>query len=329
MGATHAQRLDRARGALTGLAIGDALGMATQSMTYDDIVREYGEIRDFCAPLASNPYSAGLPAATVTDDTEQAQLVADLLILGRGDFDPYAFADALRAWEDSVRTRGLFDLLGPSTTRALAALAEGVPLERVGEGGNTNGAAMRIAPVGILYSTTDIAALVRTVRRVSELTHNSVDGVAAAAAVAGVVSAGVDGCSVDEALDIGRRACALAVEEFSSDRALLERFDRARELGLRGDDAKLRSEIGTSVLARESVFCAIGLVAHYGTDTWRGCCVAAGVGDDTDTIGALVGAMSGALSGYASLPSGHVRVLEQQNNLDFSSVATSLLEMRR
>ena len=48
-----------------------------------------------------------------------------------------------------MRARGSLDLLGPSTKRALTALLAGADIDQAGRFGVTNGAAMRITPVGI------------------------------------------------------------------------------------------------------------------------------------------------------------------------------------
>ena len=90
-----------------------------------------------------------MPAGTVTDDTEQAVLLARLLVKGHGTIDPHELAAALTEWERDMAERGSLDLLGPSTKRAVAAILAGVPPEEAGAAGTTNGAAMRIAPVGI------------------------------------------------------------------------------------------------------------------------------------------------------------------------------------
>ena len=117
---------DRALGALTGLALGDALGMPTQSMSREAIRTHYGPIRSLRDAVAAQPISPGLPAGTVTDDTEQAVLVARLLIDGEGRIDPKTFAKSLLDWESDMIRRGLADLLGPSTKRALELLEAGV-----------------------------------------------------------------------------------------------------------------------------------------------------------------------------------------------------------
>jgi len=70
----------RALGALCGLAIGDALGMPTQSLPRAEVVARYGPlVSGFRPGPAGHPLAAGLPAGTVTDDTEQAVLLAGLL----------------------------------------------------------------------------------------------------------------------------------------------------------------------------------------------------------------------------------------------------------
>ena len=90
-----------------------------------------------------------MPAGTVTDDTEQAVLLAGSWSRAAARIDPHELAAALTAWERAMAERGSLDLLGPSTKRALAAILAGVPPAEAGRTGTTNGAAMRIAPVGI------------------------------------------------------------------------------------------------------------------------------------------------------------------------------------
>src|SRR5579863_1552221 len=146
----------RALGALYGLAIGDALGMPTQSLPRGEIVSRYGTLVDrFWPGPPGHPLAAGLPAGTVTDDTEQAVLLARLVVAGGGQVDATALARDLLSWEESMRARGSLDLLGPSTRQALAALAAGATADQAGRHGVTNGAAMRIAPVGVATSSRD------------------------------------------------------------------------------------------------------------------------------------------------------------------------------
>ena len=113
----------RARGAMYGLAIGDALGMPTQMLSRPQIVARWGAFLTGFEPAPpGHPIAAGLPAGTVTDDTEQAVLLATLLIEGHGAVAPRELAEALVRWERDMAARGSLDLLGPSTKRAVAAI---------------------------------------------------------------------------------------------------------------------------------------------------------------------------------------------------------------
>jgi ADP-ribosylglycohydrolase len=155
------------------------------------------------------PIAAELPAGSITDDTEQAFLLADALLAGAGKVDGEDLARRLLAWAEHARERGSLDLLGPSSSAALAALVAGCPLDEVGRFGATNGAAMRIAPVGLIISTGDLDALVDLVVDASRVTHHTGVAIAGAAAVAAAVSGGIDGASVADATTLGIRAAEL------------------------------------------------------------------------------------------------------------------------
>ena len=93
-------------------------------------------------------FGAGMAAGSITDDTEQAVLLARLLVKGRGTIDPRELAAALTEWERAMAERGSLDLLGPSTKRAVAAILAGVPPEEAGATGTTTHGRMgvRVAP---------------------------------------------------------------------------------------------------------------------------------------------------------------------------------------
>ena len=165
-----------------------------------------------------------MPAGAVTDDTEQAVLLGRLLLSGR--VDPRELADGLIAWERDMTARGSLDLLGPSTRRAIDAVLAGTPPEEAGRFGDTNGAAMRIAPVGLtvrvesgqVEMALDLTALVDAVQQASLVTHNTSVALAGAAAVAAAVSAGLSSTAaagterVAAATDAAVAAAALGSE---------------------------------------------------------------------------------------------------------------------
>ncbi|TVQ57526.1 MAG: ADP-ribosylglycohydrolase [Rhodobacteraceae bacterium] len=326
------QRRDRATGALLGLALGDAMGMPSQTLSAGEIRQRYGRIEDFVAPFPGHPASHGLGPAMVTDDTEQAFLLARRLIAEPGRFDAGAWAADLLAWEADVRARGLLDLLGPSSKAALAAIAQGVDPAEAGRAGVTNGAAMRIAPVGIATPPDDLARLVDRVEAACRATHNTGEAIAAAAAVAAAVSAGVEGVDFETALPF---ALAAAVEGQRRGFAagapdMAARIEAALTLAM-GPAAPeaFAAQVGTSVASHESVPAAFGIVRLAGGDVWRAAVLAANVGDDTDTIGAIAGAMAGACAGAAALPGDKLATLRAANDLPVEALADGLLALRR
>ena len=228
--------LDRAKATLLGLAMGDAMGMPAQTLGRAEIALRYGRIASFVAPFDGHPVSHGLQAGQVTDDTEQSLLLARRLISDPDGFDDRAWAQDLLDWESDIRARGLRDLLGPSSKAALDALLAGASPDETGRRGTTNGAAMRIAPVGVM-TPPEPALIVARVARACRVTHNTGEAIAAASAVAMVVSMGVAGhdfeASLDAALQAARQGQAQGHCVGASD--IATRIAHALDLGARGD----------------------------------------------------------------------------------------------
>ncbi len=326
---------ERALGALLGLAIGDALGMPTQLLSRDQIVEAHGPLLDGFEPAPpGHPIAAGMRAGQVTDDTEQAVILAEVLIDGGGVIDPEELAGRLVAWEADMRARGSLDLLGPSTRRALTELLAGGDAETTGRSGDTNGAAMRITPVGIA-TVPDTAAIVAAVEAASRVTHNTSIALAGASAVAAAVSAGVAGqgydAAVGEALAAATAGAARGRWVAGADVASRIRWAIGLVAGLADADAcdLVQRLVGTSLATQESVPAAFALWSLHPDDPWLTCRLGASVGGDCDTIAAMAGAMSGALVGAAGFPTQAVAHLEAANPaLDLPGLAAGLLALR-
>ena len=340
------EMLTRARGALYGLAIGDALGMPTQLLSRAEIVRRWGPLLPGFEPAPpGHPIAGGMPAGAVTDDTEQAVLLARLLVKGRGTIDPHEFAAALTKWERAMAERGSLDLLGPSTKRAVAAILAGVPPEEAGATGTTNGAAMRIAPVGIAVPVAlhdpipevRLSTLVDRTVMASSVTHNTGVALAGAAAVAAAVSAGVSGATIAEATALGIQAARIAARRghWVAGADVAARIEWAT--GLVASHARAGGEaeaaeliytlVGTSLATQESVPAAFAVLAAVPADPWRACRMAASLGGDSDTIAAMTGAIAGACHGAGSFPPEAVAAIDAQG-LGLAALAGELLALR-
>ena len=329
------RRQDRARGALYGLAIGDALGMPTQLLSRRQSVDRWGPLlTGFEAAPDDHPIAAGMPAGAVTDDTEQAVLLGRLVIAGRGRIDPGELATALLGWEREMAARGSLDLLGPSTKRALQAVQDGVPPTEAGRYGDTNGAAMRITPVGIATAADDRSALVDRVQQASLVTHNTHIALAGAAAVAAAVSAGIDGADVATATTAAIAAARLAAQRghWTAGADVAARIDWAANLvagarPLRAAEV-IYTLVGTSLATQESVPAAFAVLSAVPADPWQACLLAASLGGDCDTIAAMAGAIGGACHGLAAFPPHAIETVDR-NGLDLMGLADSLLELRK
>lgn len=334
--------LDRARGALWGLALGDALGMPTQSLSPTVIAEDYGgEITGLVGAGPRQRIAAGMPAGSVTDDTEQAVLLGQLLVDGDGILDEFEFSRRLLGWQQQMRDRGSLDLLGPSTNAALLQLQQGVPPEQAGRNGTTNGAAMRIAPVGIATglgspSGSRVTAVVSAAIGASRLTHNTSLGLGAAAAVAAAVSAGIDGATRSESIELATVAAAEAEHQspWVAGGSIAGRLRWA--VGYltghppREQQTALSEVIGTSLAAQESVVGALAVVAvNKDESPWRILCRLAGAGGDTDTMAAIAGAVLGAVHGLEGWPVTVCSTVASVNHLDLDGLARSLLALRR
>ncbi|RWQ34657.1 MAG: ADP-ribosylglycohydrolase family protein [Mesorhizobium sp.] len=329
-----AEAIDRAMGALIGGALGDALGMPTQLLSPARIAELYGHVEDFVAPVVDHPVSKGLVAGTVTDDTEQALLLGRILVVSGDSFDHTRWVNALLDWERDVKARGSYDLLGPSTKRAIDAINDGVPAEEAGSGGDTNGAAMRIAPVGIMMPAEPLDALVAKVAETCRATHNTSIAIASAAAVAAAVSCGVAGggwrAASDRAIAAARRGAVLGHWVTGGD--IAARIDWGRDL-VRGkavaDGIRLIVDlVGTGVASQESVPAAFAVLEIAGGDPWQAAVISANLGGDTDTIGAIAAGMAGACAGFSRLPQENIARLKGLDIAQVRALAADLVAMR-
>ena len=335
-------RFSRAYGALAGLALGDALGMPTQAMSPEQIRAVYGRITGLVDGDASQPYAPGMPAGSVTDDTEQALLVASLLVRGRGSssgrvaLDAGEFAHALLAWEDSMIERGSLDLLGPSTKAALERVRAGEDPLSVGGAGTTNGAAMRVTPIGIAMSTEDPQAFADAVWSSCQVTHATRQGFQSAALVAAAVSMGID-----TPRSVASDMTALLWKAVSYVDSLPERgawtpdpdvvaaTRRAMQLVANPASSSLEclvEQVGTSVASAQAIPMAFALLARDPSP--QALLDAANLGGDTDTIGAIAGAILGAALGFEVFVGRGLAQVELASHLDLPSVALELLELR-
>lgn len=325
--------LDHIRGGLYGQALGDAWAMPALLTPEDTWERYGGWITDFLPGPDDHPFHAGLPPARVTDDTEQAFALAEAILEAKG-VTPETVARALVRWYERIDGDHC-PFVGPSTRRAIQAIRAGAPLEETGRFGDTNGAAMRIAPVGLIHPD-DVAGAVRDAYQACIPTHHTDVAISGAAAVAGAIAASMaPGAELDHLVQAGMDAAAQGRRlgyrwmGASVPRRIQMAVDIARGPGsVRERIRALYDVVGTTLAIPESVPAALGVLVLADGDPVQAAVYAAALSGDADTIGAMACAMAGAWRGASTIPEPIRQRLQAANpELDFEHVAAGLYRL--
>jgi poly(ADP-ribose) glycohydrolase ARH3 len=280
----------RFRGCLLGLAIGDALGAMFEAQSADFIRQRI--------PTVDHLFQYSTGELWYTDDTQMAIGVAETLV-ACGEIDTQHLCESFVA--NYVPSRGY----GRGARAVIEAMEDGEDYQAVATryfpgGSYGNGAAMRVAPVGLFFY--DNLNLLLDQSRLSALpTH--------------VHPLGIEGAQL----------LALAVAQASK----MDRFDRdaffdtlvahCQSVAFRAKlsiAAKIQSvgqliSLGNGIEALESVVTAIASFSLTPNSYQESIGNVILLGGDTDTLAAMTGAISGALLGADALPKNLIPKLEE------------------
>lgn len=289
---------DRFLGCLLGQAIGDALGMPVEGWTASRIRDVFGWLDHYVAGTERGGQAA-LPAGEVTGDTEMSLCLVEGLISANGFVDPEAIGIRLTKLLDGP----IGHQLGLTTSAALKLIQESGDYQQ-GASGNWpsgNGAATRIAPLGLLHSVGSINAEIfsREVLRAGLVTHHDTTSLNGALAVAYAIR-------LLAAEQIPPEMLAAEVAAFIDEDEVARRVRLAGQLVSSGGDRESDSanlhQIGTSSYVAESVAAAIYCFACHPDEFRAAVLTAVNAGGDCDTIASLTGALSGVHLGARHLP---------------------------
>jgi len=325
--------LNQILGCLYGQALGDAFAMPAH-VHPDDTERAFGWLESWQAAPDDHVVHAGLPAGRSTDDSEQAFSIARAVIEAGG-VTLEAAVDGLTAWYDRVDGPNS-PYVGPSTRRGMNALKAGEDPRRTGLWGDTNGAPMRIAPIGLLHPG-DIEGTVADAVTVCMPTHFTQPAVSGAAAVAAAVAGAVtEDTTLDSVIEAGLRGAELGAKHGRRWFGCSVPFKIEQALAIAKSDgderAKLRrifDEVGATLNVPETVGAAFGLLAMAGGDPKHTAILAANLSGDADTIGAIACAMAGAFAGFEAIPAEDMAVLENDEIFQAYKVREIAAGLRR
>lgn len=340
------QRLyDHVLGSLATAALGDAMGAATEQHAIPEILAEHGGLlRELLAPK-DDTFSGGNLPGQITDDTSQMFALAEAIIEADGELTEAAWIDRLLRWSE---TSPMARMMGPTTRPLLEAMSTGADTTHIGQVGSstrkltsfgtTNGAAMRIAPAG-LVNPGDLEGAVRLAWLTSRPTHDT----QIAAAGAGAIAAGVaQALEVDADVYSVAQACLWGArfgEELGAREGRLvagpsvpRRIELAIDEALRARDLEqavrgIEASVGNSVMMVESAPAAVGVFVAAGGDPLESVVGGTNIGNDTDTIAAMAGSLAGALRGISAVPADLFATVKSVNSEDIESIAQGLTDL--
>jgi poly(ADP-ribose) glycohydrolase ARH3 len=294
--ATRTDLEPRCRGAVLGLALGDAIGAPHEGGPVERLLwRWLGRTRD--------------GRRRFTDDTQMALDLADsLLRCGKVDQNDLAatFADSYR-W-----SRGY----GPAAARVLKRIRGGHAWQQANRavhrsGSFGNGGAMRAPIVGIFFHARP-DRIATSARATAEVTHAhplAMDGAAMLAVATSAALAGADPIAVFD-----------SAAQTTSQPEYAERFEVARRWLAAGEPVsprEVRARLGMGITALASCVTALYLAARFREQPFvQLLAFAAAAGGDVDTVGAMAGALWGAANGAAELPAEAIARLEAAEHID-------------
>lgn len=282
------------RGALLGVAVGDALGAPFEGAsgadleTIEDLVESRG-------PLS------------YTDDTAMTIGVATSLIECDG-FDGAHMASVFARDYAAEPWRGY----GPTPPRIFALLQKGVPYDEAarrvfgGEGSFGNGGAMRVAPAG-LWEFRDLDRVKLLSERTAVITHSHPLGVEGAV-LQGTAIALLVHLDAASSLEPGDLLEELRMRVTQG--VYAEALDRVGGLLPEAPKDRVIADLGHGIESHRSVPTALYCFLRSPTSFRDAVAYAISLGGDTDTIASMTGALAGAALGEMAIPPEWVAAVE-------------------
>ncbi len=272
-------------GALIGTGVGDALGVPFEGR-HEVNLEEIEGVAETRKVL------------TYTDDTHMMLGVAESLVQTRG-FDGEHMTQTFMRNYEAEPWRGY----GPGPPEIFRMIRAGEPWDKAAsklyKGGSLgNGSAMRVAPIGLLYSTHP-AELMDIAYKSSIITHSHELGKEGAALQAYAVALAVN---AQPNREVDQEAFVAKLYNFAQHPLFRQKIASIKDLLGERDRAEVISVLGNGVEALSSVPTAIYSFLKYPKSYANSVLYAISLGGDTDTIAAMTGAISGAYLGVEAIP---------------------------
>ena len=300
--------LSRARGALVGLAVGDALGTTNE-------FQPAGSFEPITDMVGGGVFD--LEPGQWTDDTSMALCLADSL-LAQGRYDSFDVMERYDRWrKDGYRssTGTCFDI-GNQVMRSLWDFEVNQRVPRTAQRTTSagNGAIMRLAPVVIAgFEHREIREIVATAGLSARETHYSVEAEAATEVFAALLVGALLGWAPEHIINVGWASTGPAFDEVAA--RVISR-DPAERAAWEND---------TSGYIVNGLRLAVHGLLDFGSFD-EAVLAIANMGGDADTNAAIYGQLGGAHFGVEAIPASWRSTLYQGEEID--ALARALVDLR-
>jgi ADP-ribosylglycohydrolase len=306
--------IDKFKGCIYGLAIGDAFGFPVEFITLEEIKKKYGEVQDLID-------SRTFPAGTYTDDTQMTLAIAKGILNANDPNNLNEVMDNISSefvrWSTSKENNRA---PGNSCMSGCRNLAEGVHWSESGVHSKGCGAAMRSAPIGLFYNNLD--KVVEVAGAASKCTHGHPTGIASGIATAALVYFAKRGVAPEDMLD---KVCQ-ATEKYDSELELIKKIIQVNDV-LRLEPEKAIPQLGEGWVGDEAVAISLYSFLRSPKDYKKTMITAANITGDSDSTACIAGAISGAYNGVQVIPKQWIQKVENSEML--GKVAEQLYEKSR
>ena len=283
---------DKFRGALLGLAVGDALGTTVE-------FQPRGSFTPLTDIVGGGPFS--LKAGEWTDDTSMALCLAQSL-LRKEEMDLTDQLESYLGWwthGDNSVTGECFDI-GNTVRASLENFAlSGSPYSGPTSPDSAgNGSMMRLAPVAMFFANDPVRAIIESAES-SKTTHGAVEAVDACRFLAALIIGGIQGCDKDE---------ILGPDFFENLASSSELCPSIMQLCKGAYKVKEECDIKGSGYAVHSLEAALWSF-YFSSSFEEGALKAANLGDDADTTAAVYGQIAGSYYGVSGIPKHWLKTL--------------------
>jgi ADP-ribosyl-[dinitrogen reductase] hydrolase len=313
--------LDKFKGTLIGVAIGDTLGQPFEGWLREKIL---AKVQDFGEFLKANKKNF----KTYTDDTQLTLHTARALIEGSGFNFDYFIREYVNWLDDPP--------IGPGygCLSSIQKLKYGISWQNAASNSGGNGTLMRIAPIGLYYCK-DVSELKKAAYNSSIITHAHPAASAGAIVIARAVSYLVEidpleGFDYHKFMEILIKSISDSNESIWDEFIeILKKVENTIGIDLESGIIKF-SQIGVKTpyfieqylgkafvhpYAISTVACALFIFLST-LQSFEKCIYAlAGAGGDSDTIGAVGGSLAGAYFGFDNISSELINLVKKKSDI--------------